>query len=59
MKSKDYQMEFFDSNLKSNPIKYVLYDIGTIALIYVSDIVMRVVENTANLYRFMSNSIKQ
>ena len=52
-------MEFFDSNLKSNPIKYVLYDIGTIALIYVSDIVMRVVENTANLYRFMSNSIKQ
>jgi hypothetical protein len=59
MKSKDYQMEFFDSILKSNPIKYVLYDIGTIALIYVSGIVMRVVGNTANSYRFMSNSIKQ
>ena len=58
MKSKDYQMEFFDSNLKSNPIKYVLYDIGTIALIYVSGIVMKVIGNTAQSYKFMNNSIK-
>jgi hypothetical protein len=59
MKSKDYQMELFDSILKSKPIKYVLYGISAIALIYVGGIVMKVVGNTANSYKFMSNALKQ
>jgi len=58
MKSKNHQMELFDSILKSKTIKYVLYGIGAIGLIYVSGIVMRVVGNTTNSYKFMNNSIK-
>ena len=52
-------MELFDSILKSKTIKYVLYGISAIGLIYVSGIVMRVVGNTTNSYKFMSNAIKQ
>jgi|TARA_B110000908_G_scaffold163706_1_gene210671 bacteriorhodopsin len=59
MKSKNHQMELFDSILKSKTIKYVLYGIGAIALIYVSGIVMKVVGSTANSYKFMSNALKQ
>ena len=59
MKSKDYQMELFDSILESKPIKYVLYGIGAIAILYVSGIVMKVVGSTANSYKFMSNALKK
>ena len=40
-------------------IEYTLWVAGALLIIYVSGIVMRVVGNTANSYRFMSNSIKQ
>tara|TARA_B100000795_G_C22653800_1_gene381332 strand:- start:177 stop:350 length:174 start_codon:yes stop_codon:yes gene_type:complete len=40
-------------------IEYTLWVAGALLLIYVSGIVMRVVGNTANSYKFMANSIKQ
>ena len=40
-------------------IEYTLWAAGALLLIYVSGIVMRVVGNTANSYKFMANSIKQ
>jgi hypothetical protein len=39
-------------------IEYTLWVAGALLIIYVSGIVMRVVGNTANSYKFMNNSIK-
>jgi bacteriorhodopsin len=58
MKNKT-QNQLINDLLQSNTVKYVLYGIGGIALIYVGGIVMKVVGNTAISYKFMSNALKQ
>jgi|AP45_3_1055517.scaffolds.fasta_scaffold07078_2 bacteriorhodopsin len=58
MKNKT-QNQLINDLLQSSTVKYVLYGIGAIALIYVSGIVMKVVGNTANSYKFMSNALNQ
>ena len=40
-------------------IEYTLWAAGALLLIYVSGIAMKVVGNTANSYKFMSNALKQ
>jgi len=40
-------------------IEYTLWAAGALLLIYVSGIAMKVVGNTANSYKFMSNTLKQ
>jgi hypothetical protein len=55
----DFKKQAINDLLQSNTVKYVLYGVVAIALIYVGGIVMKVVGNTANSYKFMSNALKQ
>jgi bacteriorhodopsin len=60
MKTKeDFQKQAVKEILSSDYVKYTLYGLGAIAIIYVSGIIMKVIGNTANSYKFMSNSLKQ
>ena len=60
MKTKeDFQKQAVKEILSSDYVKYTLYGLGAIAIIYVSGIIMKVIGNTANSYNFMSNSLKQ
>jgi hypothetical protein len=60
MKTKeDFQKQAVKEILSSDYMKYTLYGLGAIAIIYVSGIIMKVIGNTANSYKFMSNSLKQ
>ena len=52
------QNELIDDILKNNFIKYALYGIVLVGGLYVSGIVMKVIGNTAQSYKFMNNSIK-
>jgi hypothetical protein len=60
MKTKeDFQKQAVKEILSSDYVKYALYGVGAITIIYLSGIVMKVVGNTANSYKFMSNALKQ
>jgi len=52
------QNELINDILKNKFIKYTLYGIVFVGGLYVSGIVMRVIGNTAQSYKFMNNSIK-
>ncbi|MDC3306214.1 hypothetical protein OAV36_04730 [Flavobacteriales bacterium] len=52
------QKELIDDIFKNKFVKYALYGIVLVAGLYVSGIVMRVIGNTAESYKFMNNSIK-
>ena len=52
------QNELINDILKNKLIKYTLYGIVFVGGLYVSGIVMRVIGNTAQSYKFMNNSIK-
>jgi hypothetical protein len=52
------QKELINDILKNKFVKYALYGIVLVGGLYVSGIVMKVVGNTAQSYRFMNNSIK-
>ena len=56
---EDFQKQAVKEILSSDYVKYTLYGLGAIAIIYVSGIIMKVIGNTANSYKFMSNSLKQ
>ena len=57
MKKKN-QNELIKDVLKNKFVKYALYGIVLVGGLYVSGIVMRVIGNTAQSYKFMNNSIK-
>ena len=57
MKKKN-QNELINDIFKNKFVKYALYGIVLVGGFYVSGIVMKVIGNTAQSYRFMNNSIK-
>ena len=57
MKKKN-QNEMINDIYKNKFVKYALYGIVLVGGLYVSGIVMRVIGNTAQSYKFMNNSIK-
>ena len=57
MKKVD-QKELINDIFKNKFVKYALYGIVLVGGLYVSGIVMKVIGNTAQSYRFMNNSIK-
>ncbi len=56
---EDFQKQAVKEILSSDYVRFTLYGVGAIALVYVSGIIMKVVGNTANSYNFMSNALKQ
>ena len=58
MKKKN-QNEMINDIYKNKFVKYALYGIALVGGLYVSGIVMKIIGNTANSYKFMSNAIKQ
>ena len=54
---KDFQKQAIEV-LSSDYVKYALYAVGAVIAIYLSGIIMRVIGNTAQSYKFMNNSIK-
>ena len=56
MKKKN-QNELINDIFKNMFVKYALYGIVLVGGLYVSGIVMRVIGNTAQSYKFMNNSI--
>ena len=57
MKKKN-QNELINDIFKNMFVKYALYGIVLVGGLYVSGIVMKVIGNTAQSYKFMNNSIK-
>ena len=52
------QKELIEDIFKNKFVKYTLYGIVLVGGLYGSGIVMRVIGNTAQSYKFMNNSIK-
>ena len=52
------QKELIEDILKNKFFKYTLYAVLLVGGLYVSGIIMRVIGNTAQSYKFMNNSIK-
>ena len=53
------QNELINDIFKNTYVQYALYGIVLVSGLYVSGIVMKIIGNTANSYKFMSNAIKQ